>query len=87
MIYLVLLAAAIAVYAVIENKLLLTVRHEKLGGGVRIAQISDIHTRRFGSGNSRICDKIRKESPDMIFVTGDIASRFETDVSEASATL
>lgn len=79
--------AAFAVYAIIENKFLLTVRHEDLGGGVRIAHISDIHKRRFGSGNSRICEKVRKENPDMIFVTGDLISRYETDLSMAEATL
>jgi len=81
------LIAAFAVYAIIENKFLLTVRHENLGGGVRIAHISDIHKRRFGSGNSRICEKVRQEKPDMIFVTGDLISRYETDLSMAEATL
>ena len=87
MIYIILLAALFAVYVLIENKLLLTVRHEKLGDGVRIAHISDIHKRRFGEGNSRICEKVRHEKPDMIFVTGDIVSRTETDLSQAEATL
>lgn len=82
-----LLIAVFAVYVFIENKILFTVRHEKLGSGVRIAHISDIHKRRFGKGNSRICEKVRQEKPDLIFVTGDLISRDETDLSQAEATL
>ena len=81
------LIAAFAVYAFIENKFLLTVRHEKTGSGIRIAHISDIHKRRFGSGNCRICEKVREEKPDIIFLTGDLVSRDETDLSMAEATL
>lgn len=76
-----------AVYAVIENKLLLTVRHEKIGSGVRIAQISDLHKRRFGKDNSKLCEKVRQEKPDVIFITGDLVSRTETDFTNAEAAL
>ena len=85
--FLIVLIIVFIVYAFIENKILLTVRYEKFGSGVRIAQISDIHKRRFGNGNSELCERVRKESPDMIFVTGDIISRYVTDISAAADTL
>lgn len=70
-----------AIYAAAENILFLTVRRERLGSGIKIVQISDLHKRRFGKGNSRICDKVKAEKPDLIFITGDLVSRTETDLS------
>ncbi len=77
----------LAIYAAAENLFILTVRREKLGSGIKIAHVSDLHKRRFGRENVRLCEKIRAESPDLIFVTGDIVSRTETDFTTAGATL
>lgn len=57
----------------------LTVRHERLGQGVKIAHISDLHKRRFGRDNTRLCDRVRSEKPDIIIISGDLVSRTETD--------
>lgn len=73
----ILLVFIIAVYGVIENTLVLTVRHEDLGGNITAAHISDLHKRRFGEDNSRILRAVRRESPDVIFITGDLVSRTE----------
>lgn len=74
-------------YAVIENCLLLFVRHEKLGEGVKIAHISDLHKRRFGKYNERLCRKTAEEKPDLIIISGDLVSRTETDFTCLEKTL
>ncbi|MBQ4370511.1 MAG: metallophosphoesterase [Oscillospiraceae bacterium] len=40
--------------------------------GLRIVQISDLHAKEFGSGNSRLLKKTAAARPDIIAVTGDI---------------
>lgn len=83
----ILLVILFVAYAVIENCFLLVVRHEKLGEGVKIIHISDLHKRRFGENNSRLCKKTAKENPDIIIISGDLVSRTETDFSCVEATL
>lgn len=69
-------------YVILENKFMLKTRREYFKkNGVKIAHISDLHKRRFGENNSRICKIINRENPDIIFITGDIVSRTETDFS------
>lgn len=68
-------------YVFCENKLMLCTRREYFGNDIKIAHISDVHKRRFGKNNSRICRLIRRENPDIIFITGDLVSRTETDFS------
>ncbi|MDE7137320.1 MAG: metallophosphoesterase [Ruminococcus sp.] len=75
------------IYTLIENKFLLFTRHEYFGNYVKIAHISDVHKRKFGRNNARICEKIRRESPDIIFITGDVVSRTETDFSAVESML
>ncbi len=40
--------------------------------GLRIVHLSDLHARRFGSGNSRLVSAVRDAEPDMICITGDM---------------
>lgn len=69
-------------YVILENKFMLKTRREYFKkNGVKIAHISDLHKRRFGENNSRICRILRRENPDIIFITGDIVSRTETGFS------
>lgn len=68
-------------YVLAENKLMLCKRREYFGNDVKIAHVSDVHKRRFGKNNSRICRLIRRENPDIIFITGDLVSRTEKDFS------
>lgn len=49
--------------------------------GLSILQISDIHHRQFGGDNSKISNIASYLSPDLIFLTGDMVSRNETDFS------
>ncbi len=45
---------------------------EKVNNDVKIAVISDLHGDKFGKGNSRIIKMIQEQSPDLIFVLGDM---------------
>lgn len=48
------------------------VRSEKAEGNIRIALVSDLHCREFGSGNARLLKKLADEKPDLIVLAGDI---------------
>ncbi len=45
---------------------------------VKIVHISDLHQKYFGKNNKNLIKKIKNEKPDLIFITGDIAS-FSSD--------
>lgn len=79
----ILLSAMVTVFIIAENTLMLKIRRERLGSGLKILHISDIHKRRMGENNRRISDIAAKESPDLIFITGDLVSRNETDFTAA----
>ena len=61
-----------------------TVRSDKLNGSFRIVFLADLHCREFGTGNSRLLEKIGAESPDLIAFVGDIIDENadEEDVSK-----
>ena len=77
----------LVLYFIYENFFMLTVRREKLGSGIKIAHISDLHKRRFGMNNERLVEKVKAEKPDIIIISGDLVSRSETDFSPAEALL
>ncbi|WP_297958797.1 metallophosphoesterase [uncultured Ruminococcus sp.] len=88
MIYIILLVAILlAVYAAAENLYILTVRREKLGSGIKIAHLSDLHRRSFGSDNSRLISRVRAENPDLIIFSGDLVSRDTDSLEIAKKTL
>lgn len=72
-------------YIFLENKFILKIRREFSGknkeNDIKTAHISDLHKSRFGVNNSRICRVLRREKPDIIFITGDLVSRTENDFS------
>ena len=82
-------AAALILFAylIFENFFWLRIRRERMGGGVRIMHITDLHKRRFGRDNCRIVEAARAEKPDIILITGDIVSRRETDFSSVERLL
>lgn len=43
--------------------------------GYKIVHISDLHNKKFGKDQKRLLNKIRKASPDIIVVTGDLIDR------------
>ena len=46
--------------------------------GLKILQLSDLHSKRFGRGNSRLLEKIKDAKPDFVVMTGDMISRSDT---------
>lgn len=51
--------------------------------GFRILQVSDLHGKSFGHEQRRLMEKIRKSSPDVIVVTGDLIDSRKEDNSGA----
>ena len=51
--------------------------------GFRIVQVSDLHNAKFGRNNSRLINKIKDQSPDIIVITGDIADSNHTNIDTA----
>ena len=51
--------------------------------GYRIVQISDLHNDTFGSDNRELISAVRKEKPDVIFITGDYIDSRRTNVQTA----
>lgn len=86
-IFIIIVIIIFIIYAIIENTVILSVRREKLGNGLKIAHISDLHKKRFGKNNSRLCRKIAAEKPDIIIISGDLVSRTETDFTSAKETI
>ncbi|MCR5165661.1 MAG: metallophosphoesterase [Oscillospiraceae bacterium] len=51
---------------------------DKLGeGSLRIVNVSDLHNCRFGRGQKRLINAVKKLSPDIIVMSGDIAAHDE----------
>ena len=48
---------------------------QNLGGPVRIVLLSDLHGKSFGRDNSRLIAKIGEQTPDAIFLDGDMIQR------------
>lgn len=48
--------------------------------GLRIVQLSDLHNKRFGDGQTRLLTQIRAQKPDLIVCTGDMADARCTDL-------
>ena len=49
--------------------------------GYTILQLSDLHSRNFGENLKSLLDKINKENPDIIVLTGDMINTKDTDFS------
>lgn len=58
--------------------------NEKIETSFKIVQISDLHNHEFGKSNDRLVKKIKREQPDVIFMTGDMLNDDEerTDIVE-----
>lgn len=46
--------------------------NEKIAESFKIVQLSDLHNHEFGKSNCRLVNKVKKEQPDLIFMTGDM---------------
>ncbi|MBR3760645.1 MAG: metallophosphoesterase [Ruminococcus sp.] len=76
-----------ALYSAAENLLMLKTRHERLGKGICVVHISDLHKRKFGRDNRYLCKIIKRENPDLILITGDLVTRDCSDFTTAGLTL
>ena len=81
-----LLLLAISIF-ISENCLSVTYyeyNNKKIREPFTVVQISDLHNHEFGKSNRRLIDKIAKEQPDVIFMTGDMLNDDEcrTDLIE-----
>ncbi len=52
----------------------------KSADGIRVLQISDLHSKRFKRGQSALIHKIKSQKPDIIVITGDIIDRRRFDI-------
>ncbi len=52
-----------------------TVASEKINTPVKLVQISDLHTKSLQLNNKLLLDKVKKEAPDLILLTGDIVDK------------
>lgn len=57
-------------YRIIEKKL------PKEFNGLRIVQISDLHTSKFGERQKMLIQKVKNQKPDLIVITGDLVDRY-----------
>lgn len=48
--------------------------------GLKIVHITDVHSKIFGKNNSRVINMVNNINPDIVVMTGDIISQFETDI-------
>lgn len=60
----------------VENQTLLS---EKITSPLRIVLVSDLHSSSFGKDNRILKNLIKQQKPDLIFVLGDMYSRFEAE--------
>lgn len=56
---------------------------DKLTSDLKIAFLSDLHSREYGEGNGELIRKIRDYQPDLILMGGDMVSYTDRDVSVA----
>lgn len=47
--------------------------------GFKILQLSDLHSKSFGSNNKKLIRKINRENPDIVVMTGDMVSERDSD--------
>lgn len=57
---------------------------EKITSPVRIVLVSDLHSSSFGKDNVILKNLIKQQKPDLIFVLGDMYSRFEAERPETA---
>ncbi|MFR9207357.1 MAG: metallophosphoesterase [Lachnospiraceae bacterium] len=53
------------------------IKTNKLKNGLRIVHLSDLHSKIFS--RNRLFREVKRENPDFIFFTGDVADRYKSD--------
>lgn len=80
----ILILCMFAMYICVENKQLVFRKYKisadlPRGKKLKIIQISDIHKKKYPHNGRRIVGSIKNLRPDIIFITGDMVSRTETN--------
>lgn len=52
--------------------------NEKITTPIRVVQLTDLHNSEFGAANNRLVQKIQKQNPDVVFMTGDMLNDDES---------
>lgn len=52
----------------------LNLKNKNVANPIKIVHISDLHLHYFGKNNETLINKIKRENPDLIFITGDVCS-------------
>lgn len=86
MFILLILIVATAGTVYVSNQFILVSEYELAYGklpasfdGYRILQLSDLHSKDFDNGNDKLLEKIRRQNPDMIVLTGDMVNSTDLD--------
>lgn len=53
---------------------------ESVTSSIRILQLSDLHSAEFGDNNEELVDLVKKQSPDLIVMSGDMINRDEENL-------
>lgn len=84
------LVLLIAGFCYVQNNILTVTRiqvHKGLANPIRIAHLSDLHGKEFGSGNRRLLKQVDDLSPDMVVFTGDLVNDDGDDLSRFTGLL
>lgn len=80
--------AAVIAWGVFGSKYALEVTNyvlssPKLTAPIRVVQLTDLHNSEFGENNERLVRMVQKQSPDLIFMTGDMLNGREDETEIA----
>ncbi len=81
--FLLLLSCVVTAYLLITKYTFKITHYEfdspKVEDSIKIVQLSDLHGKSFGKENKRLIEAVSGESPDLIFMTGDMYGADESD--------
>lgn len=86
---LILLSAFVLAIAVVVGYFFITSKNltinkyslnESVISSIRILQLSDLHSAEFGDNNKKLVDLVKKQSPDLIVMSGDMINRDEENL-------
>ena len=60
-----------------------TIKNDRIEHTFRIVQLSDLHNSSFGKENKRLVNKVLKQKPNLILITGDIINETEENLDIA----
>lgn len=89
MLFVLLLVAALLVYSGWRSKHALCVTNyelssDKVSSPIRIVQLTDLHNSTFGENNADLIAAVQEQQPDLIFMTGDMITYPDEDLTIAA---